>query len=153
MVIPCLFFLLLKIDMNISQIAKLTDLTAKSIRLYEEKGLITSPLRSESGYRTYTQQHVDDLLLIARCRRVGFSLDECKAMLTLANDPHRTRAAVRARAQEKLQEVSSKLAELTMIKQQLEEWIASCPGDQGNDCPIIEQLKGNCCSSLNNKTP
>ncbi|MGL4830686.1 MAG: Cu(I)-responsive transcriptional regulator [Vibrio sp.] len=133
--------------MNISQIAKLTDLTAKSIRLYEEKGLITSPLRSESGYRTYTQQHVDDLLLIARCRRVGFSLDECKAMLTLANDPHRTRAAVRARAQEKLQEVSSKLAELTMIKQQLEEWIASCPGDQGNDCPIIEQLKGNCCSS------
>ncbi|MFG0606021.1 Cu(I)-responsive transcriptional regulator [Vibrio mimicus] len=139
--------------MNISQIAKLTDLTAKSIRLYEEKGLITSPLRSESGYRTYTQQHVDDLLLIARCRRVGFSLDECKAMLTLANDPHRTRAAVRARAQEKLQEVSSKLAELTMIKQQLEEWIASCPGDQGNDCPIIEQLKGNCCSSLNNKTP
>lgn len=72
--------------MNISQIAKLTSLTAKSIRLYEEKGLITPPLRSESGYRTYTQQHVDDLLLIARCRRVGFSLDECKAMLTLAND-------------------------------------------------------------------
>ncbi|WP_246749428.1 MerR family transcriptional regulator, partial [Vibrio cholerae] len=54
--------------MNISQIAKLTSLTAKSIRLYEEKGLIIPPLRSESGYRTYTQQHVDDLLLIARCR-------------------------------------------------------------------------------------
>ncbi|AOW83082.1 Cu(I)-responsive transcriptional regulator [Vibrio mimicus] len=132
--------------MNISQVAKLTDLTAKSIRLYEEKGLIVSPLRSESGYRTYTQRHVDDLLLIARCRRVGFSLDECKAMLTLANDPHRTRAAVRARAQEKLQEVSSKLAELTMIQQQLEEWIARCPGDEGSDCPIIEQLKGHCCS-------
>lgn len=133
--------------MNISQVAKLTELTAKSIRLYEEKGLISAPLRSEGGYRTYSQRHIDDLLLIARCRRVGFSLDECKAMLTLANDPQRTRAAVRSRAQQKLQQVSSQLAELTMIKQQLEEWIDSCPGDQGNDCPIIEQLKGHCCSS------
>ncbi|WKY92443.1 Cu(I)-responsive transcriptional regulator [Vibrio metoecus] len=133
--------------MNISQIAKLTSLTAKSIRLYEEKGLINPPLRSESGYRTYTEQHVNDLLLIARCRRVGFSLDECKAMLTLANDPYRTSAAVRAHAQEKLQEVSSKFAELTIIKQQLEQWVASCPGDEGYECPIIEQLKGHCCSS------
>ncbi len=136
--------------MNISQIAKLTGLSAKSIRLYEEKGLITVPLRSTSGYRTYTPQHIDDLLLIARCRRVGFSLDECKAMLTLANDPQRTRAAVRARAQEKLQEVSSKLNELTLIKQQLEEWIASCPGDEGHDCPIIEELKG-CCKDVDDK--
>ncbi|GHZ52612.1 MerR family transcriptional regulator, copper efflux regulator [Vibrio cholerae] len=141
------FLLLLKLVMNISQIAKLTSLTAKSIRLYEEKGLINPPLRSESGYRTYTEQHVNDLLLIARCRRVGFSLDECKAMLTLANDPYRTSAAVRAHAQEKLQEVSSKLAELTIIKQQLEQWVASCPGDEGYECPIIEQLKGHCCSS------
>lgn len=136
--------------MNISQIATLTGLSAKSIRLYEEKGLITVPLRSASGYRTYTPQHIDDLLLIARCRRVGFSLDECKAMLTLANDPQRTRAAVRARAQEKLQEVSSKLNELTLIKQQLEEWIASCPGDEGHDCPIIEELKG-CCKDVDDK--
>ncbi|GHX38139.1 MerR family transcriptional regulator, copper efflux regulator [Vibrio cholerae] len=151
MVFPCLCYFLCA--MNISQIAKLTSLTAKSVRLYEEKGLITPPLRSESGYRTYTQQHIDDLLLIARCRRVGFSLDECKAMLTLANDPNRTSAAVRARAQEKWQEVSRKLSELTMIKQQLEEWIASCPGDQGSDCPIIEQLKGHCCSNNKTKTP
>lgn len=97
MVFPCLCDFLCV--MNISQIAKLTSLTAKSIRLYEEKGLITPPLRSESGYRTYTQQHVDDLLLIARCRRVGFSLDECKAMLTLANDPNRNeRGGARASA-------------------------------------------------------
>ncbi|CSA08630.1 MerR family transcriptional regulator%2C copper efflux regulator [Vibrio cholerae] len=40
-----------------------------------------------------------------------------------------------------------------MIKQQLEEWIASCPGDQGSDCPIIEQLKGHCCSNNKTKTP
>lgn len=56
MVFPCLCDFLCV--MNISQIAKLTSLTAKSIRLYEEKGLIIPPLRSESGYRTYTQQHV-----------------------------------------------------------------------------------------------
>lgn len=131
--------------MNISEVAKKTGLTAKSVRLYEEKGLIQPPLRSENGYRNYGQRHVDDLLLIARCKRVGFTLDECKAMLALANDPERTSSAVKERAQVKLKQVTQKLQELTLIKDQLEEWIRECPGDENSDCPIIDDLKGHCC--------
>ncbi|ELH0896834.1 Cu(I)-responsive transcriptional regulator [Vibrio fluvialis] len=131
--------------MNISEVAKKTGLTAKSVRLYEEKGLIQPPLRSENGYRNYGQRHVDDLLLIARCKRVGFTLDECKAMLALANDPERTSSAVKERAQVKLKQVTQKLQELTLIKDQLEEWIRECPGDESSDCPIIDDLKGHCC--------
>ena len=41
--------------MNISDVAKITGLTSKAIRFYEEKGLVTPPMRSENGYRTYTQ--------------------------------------------------------------------------------------------------
>ncbi|MDE1232678.1 Cu(I)-responsive transcriptional regulator [Vibrio aestuarianus] len=137
--------------MNISQVAQLTGLTAKSIRLYEEKGLITPPLRSENGYRHYQQGHVDDLLLIARSKRVGFSLEECKSLITLANDPARTSFSVKEKAKEKLQDVSRKLVELELIKQQLEEWINECPGDEGSDCPIIDNLKGHCCKTQGDK--
>ncbi len=49
--------------MNISDVAKKTGLTSKAIRFYEEKGLVTPPLRSENGYRTYSQQHLDELTL------------------------------------------------------------------------------------------
>ncbi len=133
--------------MNISEVANKTGLTAKSIRLYEEKGLITPPHRLENGYRDYGHQHINDLMLIARCKRVGFSLDECKAMLILANDPTRHSFAVKEKAQQKLLNVEQKLKELTEIKQQLEVWIKECPGDEGSDCPIIDDLKGGCCKS------
>lgn len=46
--------------MNISDVAKITGLTSKAIRFYEEKGLVTPPMRSENGYRTYTQQHLNE---------------------------------------------------------------------------------------------
>ncbi len=60
--------------MNISDVAKKTGLTSKAIRFYEEKGLVTPPLRSENGYRTYSQQHLDELTLLRQARQVGFNL-------------------------------------------------------------------------------
>ncbi|MGO1295967.1 MAG: Cu(I)-responsive transcriptional regulator [Vibrio sp.] len=128
--------------MTISDVAKKTGLTAKSIRLYEEKGLIGAPARSESGYRLYHAQDVADLQLIARCKRVGFSLDECKHMVMLANDPHRQSRFVKEQAQEKQRQVASKIAELQEIHAQLSAWIQACPGDHHSDCPIIDNLKG-----------
>ncbi len=59
--------------MNISDVAKKTGLTSKAIRFYEEKGLVTPPLRSENGYRTYSQQHLDELTLLRQARQVGFN--------------------------------------------------------------------------------
>lgn len=57
--------------MNISDVAKKTGLTSKAIRFYEEKGLVTPPLRSENGYRTYTQKHLNELTLLRQARQVG----------------------------------------------------------------------------------
>lgn len=131
--------------MNISDIAKLTGLTAKSIRLYEEKGLIQAPDRSENSYRIYSQRHVDDLLLIARAKRVGFSLDECRALVSMAHDPLRKSQLVKEKAQEKLSQVTEKLAELELIKDQLVRWINECPGNESSDCPIIDGLTGKKC--------
>lgn len=128
--------------MNISEVAKKTGLTAKSIRLYEQKGLIAPTVRQENGYRYYKMQDVDDLQLIARCRAVGFSLDECKTLLLLARDPKRSSAEVKLTAVQKLKQVQKKLNELTLIEQQLSAWISDCPGNAESFCPIINGLTG-----------
>ena len=71
--------------MNISDVAKKTGLTSKAIRFYEEKGLVTPPLRSENGYRTYSQQHLDELTLLRQARQVGCNLEECRELVALFN--------------------------------------------------------------------
>lgn len=88
--------------MNISDVAKKTGLTSKAIRFYEEKGLVTPPLRSENGYRTYTQKHLNELTLLRQARQVGFNLEECGELVNLFNDPRRHSADVKKRTLEKV---------------------------------------------------
>ncbi|CAM4371202.1 Cu(I)-responsive transcriptional regulator [Vibrio agarivorans] len=126
--------------MNIGEVAKLTGLTAKSIRLYEEKGLILPPSRSESGYRDYSDKHIQQLILVARAKTAGFSLVECKEFVQLAENPNRTSKQVRAHAEEKLKEVETKIQQLEAIRSQLQAWVMSCPGDEGSECPIMDDL-------------
>ncbi|EGA72261.1 HTH-type transcriptional regulator CueR [Vibrio sinaloensis DSM 21326] len=126
--------------MNIGAIAKLTGLSSKSIRLYEEKALITPPRRSDSGYREYSDQHVQELNLISRAKNAGFSLLECKEFVDLAHNPNRKSREVKAKAQEKLQEVEVRIRELQEIEKQLKQWVSTCPGDENSQCPIIEDL-------------
>ena len=80
--------------MNISDVAKITGLTSKAIRFYEEKGLVTPPMRSENGYRTYTQQHLNELTLLRQARQVGFNLEESGELVNLFNDPQRHSACL-----------------------------------------------------------
>ncbi|MFH0264786.1 Cu(I)-responsive transcriptional regulator [Vibrio rumoiensis] len=128
--------------MNISQASSLTGLSAKSIRFYEDKGIITPPRRLNNGYRDYQESQLEQLKIVARARMVGFHLDECKALVELASDPCRTSYKVKETTKAKLAEVDKKLAELTLIRQQLVEWINECPGDNGPNCPIIDGLTG-----------
>ncbi|OAN18688.1 heavy metal-responsive transcriptional regulator [Photobacterium jeanii] len=128
--------------MNISEIAKQTDLTTKTIRFYEDKGIISAPQRASNGYRRYNQTHVAELNLIRRSRMVGFNLEECKALLALSRDPERKSADVKEKAQEKLAEIDHKIAELQHMKLTLETLTEQCPGNEGSACPIIEGLQG-----------
>ncbi|GHK19886.1 hypothetical protein ECZU03_36750 [Escherichia coli] len=91
--------------MNISDVAKITGLTSKAIRFYEEKGLVTPPMRSENGYRTYTQQHLNELTLLRQARQVGFNLEESGELVNLFNDPQRHSADVKRRTLEKVAEI------------------------------------------------
>ncbi len=130
--------------MNISDVAKKTGLTSKAIRFYEEKGLVTPPLRSENGYRSYTQSHLDELTLLRQARQVGFNLEECKELVHLFNDPGRRSADVKARTLQKVAEIERHIVELNDMRAQLLALAESCPGDDSADCPIMDNLSG-CC--------
>lgn len=130
--------------MNISDVAKKTGLTSKTIRFYEEKGLLTAPRRGENGYRCYNGHHVEELTLLRQARQVGFNLDECRELVALFNDPRRHSADVKARTLHKVSDIERQIEELKQMRQRLLDLAAQCPGDSGADCPIITQLAG-CC--------
>lgn len=130
--------------MNISDVAKKTGLTSKAIRFYEDKGLVTPPLRGENGYRSYTQQHINELTLLRQARQVGFNLEECGELVNLFNDPARHSADVKARTLQKVAEIERHIVELEAMRKQLMSLAESCPGDDSADCPIIDNLSG-CC--------
>ena len=130
--------------MNISIVAKKTGLTSKAIRFYEDKGLVTPPLRGENGYRSYTQQHINELTLLRQARQVGFNLEECGELVNLFNDPARHSADVKARTLQKVAEIERHIVELEAMRKQLISLAESCPGDDSADCPIIDNLSG-CC--------
>jgi len=130
--------------MNISDVAKKTGLTSKTIRFYEEKGLVTAPMRSENGYRSYSAKHIEELTLLRQARQVGFNLDECRELVALFNDPARHSADVKARTLQKVVDIEKHIQELGEMRQRLLLLAEQCPGDDGADCPIINNLAG-CC--------
>lgn len=132
--------------MNISDVAKKTGLTSKTIRFYEEKALITAPIRSDNGYRHYSARHVEELTLLRQARQVGFNLDECRELVALFNDPARHSADVKARTLQKVAEIERHISELGEMRQRLLMLAEQCPGDEGAECPIINNLAG-CCRS------
>ncbi|MDF2625585.1 MAG: Cu(I)-responsive transcriptional regulator, partial [Kosakonia cowanii] len=102
--------------MNISDVAKKTGLTSKAIRFYEQKGLVTPPLRGENGYRSYNQQHLNELTLLRQARQVGFNLEECGELVNLFNDPARHSADVKARTLQKVAEIERHISELQAMR-------------------------------------
>ncbi|MDC6120291.1 Cu(I)-responsive transcriptional regulator [Serratia rubidaea] len=134
--------------MNISDVAKKTGLTSKAIRFYEEKGLVTAPIRTGNGYRSYNPKHIEELTLLRQARQVGFNLDECRELVALFNNPARHSADVKARTLHKVTEIEKHIRALQEMRQRLLTLAEQCPGDDGADCPIINNLAG-CCHTPN----
>ncbi|MGF1707300.1 Cu(I)-responsive transcriptional regulator [Enterovibrio baiacu] len=126
--------------MKINEVSRITGLNAKTIRFYEQKGVISEPSRSENGYRDYSERQVNELQMIRRSRLVGFSLDECQALLELSRNPKRRSADVKKKALEKIEEIDEKIKELQAMKTSLKTLASACPGDNGACCPIIDAL-------------
>jgi len=129
------------LPMNIASAAGAAGLTAKAVRYYESVGLLAAP-RRDNGYRDYGPAEIARLKFLARARNLGFSVDECRALLSLWSDSRRSSADVRAMAQTRIREIEAKIAELESLKRSLGSLVAACHGDDRPDCPIIDDLAG-----------
>lgn len=127
--------------MNIGEAAKSSGVSAKMIRHYESVGLFPEAIRTESGYRQYTDKDVSTLRFIRQSRDLGFSLEQIRELLGLWQNRRRSSRQVRALAQAHLEELNSKLRELQEMKATLEHLVHCCHGDDRPDCPIIETLQ------------
>ena len=127
--------------MNIGQAAERSGLPVKTIRYYEDIGLVNAT-RSENGYRKFSDVDVHKLRFLQRARGLGFSVEDCRALLSLYEDKHRASAEVKAIAEKHLHAVESKIAELQNLRRTLAHLIDHCAGDDRPDCPIIDDLAG-----------
>ena len=127
--------------MNIGQAAKHSGISAKMIRHYESIGLIRSGARTEAGYRTYSQNDLHTLRFIKRARSLGFSLDAIGHLLSLWQNQTRASADVKALAQGHIQELNTKILELTEMRDVLLALVDGCQGNHRPECPILHGLE------------
>ena len=125
--------------MNIGDVARRTGVPPKTIRYYEEIGLV-SPERGMNGYRAFRMADVHKLVFLGRARALGFSIEDCRALLALWSDEGRSSSEVKSLAEHHLEAIDAKIASLREMRSTLAELIGSCAGDHRPDCPIIEAL-------------
>ncbi|MEP3048991.1 MAG: Cu(I)-responsive transcriptional regulator [Roseibium sp.] len=127
--------------MNIGDVSRKSGLPAKTIRYYEDIGLVTPP-RSENGYRAFREIEVHKLAFLGRARELGFTIDDCRTLLALYEDDGRESAQVKRVAEDHLHKIDEKIAQLQSMRGTLAHLIDECAGDHRPDCPILEDLAG-----------
>jgi Cu(I)-responsive transcriptional regulator len=125
--------------MKISDVAERSGLPAKTIRYYEEIGLIR-PGRSAKGYRQFSQSDLHKLSFLSRARALGFSIEDCRTLMALYEDETRHSADVKRIAQSHLNRIDEKIALLQGMHDTLSVLIRDCHGDDRPDCPILKDL-------------
>jgi Cu(I)-responsive transcriptional regulator len=127
--------------LSIGDLARATGTKVETIRYYERIGVLPAPPRTETGnYRSYTADHLDRLSFVRRSRDLGFTLDEVRALLALADQRDRDCGAVDAIAREHLADVERKIVDLQALRRELREIIGRCKRGTVAECRIIQAL-------------
>ncbi|MEQ1683850.1 MAG: Cu(I)-responsive transcriptional regulator [Burkholderiaceae bacterium] len=127
-------------SVNIGQAAKLSGVSAKMIRHYEEVGLIPAASRTESGYRQYGEAEVHSLRFIRHARDLGFSIAQIGELVGLWQNRRRSSSKVKALALAHVAELERKVASLQAMKDTLQHLASCCHGDERPECPILDRL-------------
>jgi Cu(I)-responsive transcriptional regulator len=127
--------------MRIGEAAARSGVPCKTIRFYEEVGLIAPAARSANGYRGYRAGDVQTLRFIQRARSLGFSLKDISKLLALYRNRHRASKDVKRLALTRVAELDRRIAELTGLRNTIAELARRCRGDERPECPILEALE------------
>ncbi len=128
--------------MNIGEAASKSGLPAKTIRYYEDIGLVEPKRRKANGYRDYDEQDLHLLTFVQRARSLGFPVEQCRELLDLYRNRGRASADVKTIAQARIADIRRKVAELMSMETTLVQLVEHCHGDHRPECPILDDLAG-----------
>jgi MerR family mercuric resistance operon transcriptional regulator len=126
----------------IGELSRKTGVHIETIRYYEREGILSTPMRSDSGRRVYDDEDVRRLNFIHKCRGLGFSLKEINSLLSLVDSGEFTCKEVHELTVHHAEQITEKIVDLKKMETVLQEMTAQC--NQGNvpQCPIIDSLFG-----------
>ena len=127
--------------MNIGQVAKRTNLSAKAIRYYEQIDLLNNIPRTDAGYRAYQEQHLRTLKFIQHCRSLGFEYSDIQDLLRLWQSQDRQSMDVKTLAQQHIVSLNQKVQELQRMIAILQQSVDECAGNSEAECSILNQLE------------
>ena len=126
--------------MNIGKASKLSHLTVKAVRYYDNIGLVKPHQNISSGYREYNEEDVLKLKFVGKARKFNFSIDECRELLSLYENKSRPSKDVKKLTLEKISQIDDKLKQLQNLKDELTYLADNCQGDDRPNCPILNAL-------------
>tara|TARA_B100001971_G_scaffold84647_1_gene78071 strand:+ start:184488 stop:184874 length:387 start_codon:yes stop_codon:yes gene_type:complete len=126
--------------MNIGEVAKISGVSAKMIRKYEDSGLVPKAKRNVSGYRSYSENDVHSFRFIKTARSLGFSLKDIKELLSLWKNKKRASSNVKKIAQIHIEQLELKVNEINTMLNTLKHLTKNCHGDDRPECPILDSL-------------
>jgi len=126
--------------LTIGALSKRTGCNIETVRYYEKIGVLPQPRRRRSGYRTYADDDVRRLTFVRRARELGFSLEEVKALLRLADEQEPSCGNARDLAVHHLAEVRRRIRDLRAIERVLAETATRCAREEGPGCPLLDLL-------------
>ena len=132
--------------MQIGELARATGKSVAALRYYEQIGLISSPQRSEAGYRQYSPDTVERLHFIVRAQERGFSLREIKTVLALSERGQTPCPTVARAARRKVQRIEKQIVQLqqrrSLLTEALRLWENGSP-ETAPFCPLLNLSQSN----------
>jgi len=127
--------------MKINQLSKLTQVLSKTIRYYEDVGLLPKASRNSNGYREYSVDDVDRLIFIRRCRELQIPLEQIKVLIQVQTDKTSSCSEVDLLIEQQLEKVRKTISELSLLEKTLNTLATSCSNDIVGECEILKKLK------------
>ncbi len=127
--------------MQIKQLANASGVNAKTIRYYEDIGLLPMAERNLNGYRVYKQNDVSSLKFIRRCKDLRMPLADIQTLVAVQNDESASCEQVDALILRQLEQIQIAQAELRLLEGNLRDLANCCEYQIVKDCQILQQLR------------
>lgn len=127
--------------MKIGELSLKTGLSVDAIRFYEKQGLIKSQGRTEGGYREFSQDTVELLHFVSKCRALDISIPEIKKLLQVRSRSAKSCREANVVINDQLAKLRTRIRELKKLESQLSELQSVCKQElDPADCAIIKAL-------------